>query len=128
VAALKRLRRRFAVVALSNADLDELVALSAYGGLAWHAALSAEGTRNYKPPASVYTSTLTQLRADPQHTLMVAAHPWDLRAAAEHGYVTAYIARPGADRPADGEHFRRVRRGSGGAGRRAAAHRLTRTC
>jgi hypothetical protein len=31
--------------------------------------------------------------------LFVAAHPWDLRAAAEHGFRTAYVSRPAAERP-----------------------------
>jgi 2-haloacid dehalogenase len=36
---------------------------------------------------------------------MVAAHPWDLRAAARHGLRTAYVARPGADAPEPGDRF-----------------------
>ena len=40
-AALGRLRELRTVAALSNADLPELADLSAHGGLAWHAVLSA---------------------------------------------------------------------------------------
>jgi 2-haloacid dehalogenase len=36
---------------------------------------------------------------------MVAAHPWDLRAAARHGLRTAYVARPGAEPPAPDDRF-----------------------
>ena len=36
---------------------------------------------------------------------MVAAHAWDLRAAASHGLRTAFVARPGADRPRHDDHF-----------------------
>ena len=35
----------------------------------------------------------------------MAAHPWDLRAASEHGFRTAYIARPGAKRPSADDQF-----------------------
>ena len=37
--------------------------------------------------------------------MMVAAHPWDLRAAAEHGMATAFIARPEADPPRADDDF-----------------------
>jgi 2-haloacid dehalogenase len=37
--------------------------------------------------------------------MMVAAHPWDLRAAADHGLRTAYVARPGEGVPEPGDHF-----------------------
>lgn len=103
--ALARLRTMKTVVALSNADTAELVALSAYAGLAWHGVLSAELARNYKPHPSVYLKALELLAAEPDEVMLVAAHPWDLRAAAEQGYATAYIARPGAVPPAADDAF-----------------------
>ena len=103
--ALARLRTSKTVVALSNADVAELVALSAHAGLAWHGVLSAERARQYKPHPSVYLMALEQLAAEPDEVMLVAAHPWDLRAAAEHGFATAYIARPGAVRPTAGDAF-----------------------
>jgi 2-haloacid dehalogenase len=36
---------------------------------------------------------------------MVAAHAWDLRAAAQAGMRTAYVARPDGDPPADTDAF-----------------------
>lgn len=36
---------------------------------------------------------------------MVAAHAWDLRAAAATGMRTAYVPRPNGDPPADGDDF-----------------------
>ena len=104
-AGLVALRDQVIVVALSNADLDELAALSRHAGLAWHAVISAELARAYKPDPSVYRKALNMLRTEPRRTLMVAAHPWDLRAAATHGMATAYIARPGAEPPAAGDRF-----------------------
>jgi 2-haloacid dehalogenase len=104
-AALGRLRELHTVAALSNADLAELADLSAHGGLAWHAVLSASAARSYKPDASVYDMALEQLGIEPPEAMLVAAHPWDLRGAAARGYRTAYIARPGAERPAAGDGF-----------------------
>jgi 2-haloacid dehalogenase len=104
-AALRDLADRFKVVALSNASLAELAELSARGGLAWHAALSGELVKAYKPSAAVYELAIAGLGLKPARTLMVAAHPWDLRAAAGHGLRTAFVARPGAEPPRDGDRF-----------------------
>jgi 2-haloacid dehalogenase len=103
--ALRALAAGHLVVALSNADLAELADTSARGGLAWHAVLSAELVRAFKPDPGVYAFALERLRLDPAQTVMVAAHPWDLRAAARHGLRTAYVARPGAEPPAAGDRF-----------------------
>jgi 2-haloacid dehalogenase len=103
--ALRALAARHTVVALSNADLAELADTSAAGGLAWHAVLSAELAGAFKPDPAVYAFALDHLRLDPAESVMVAAHPWDLRAAARHGLRTAYVARPGAERPAADDRF-----------------------
>lgn len=36
---------------------------------------------------------------------MVAAHPWDLRAAAENGFSTCFVDRPGSERPTADDTF-----------------------
>ena len=103
--ALARLRTSRTVVALSNADVAELVDLSARAGLAWHGLLSAEFVRSYKPDGAVYRMALEMLGVEPAQVMMVAAHPWDLRGAAEHGFATAYIGRPGAEPPGADDTF-----------------------
>jgi 2-haloacid dehalogenase len=102
---LRALASHFTVVALSNASLAQLASMSAAGGLGWHCVLSAELTRAYKPDPSVYQMALDLLDLDPRHAMMIAAHPWDLRAAAEHGMHTGYVARPGEGTPAAADHF-----------------------
>jgi 2-haloacid dehalogenase len=104
-AGLAALRASFKVVALSNADPAELIDLSVAGGLAWHGVLSAAAVRSFKPDPAVYRMALDQLGTAPGRVMMVAAHPWDLRAAAREGFATAYIARPGAERPAHAGEF-----------------------
>jgi 2-haloacid dehalogenase len=101
--ALRALAASHKLVALSNADLAELVDTSIAGGLTWHAVLSAELAGAFKPAPAAYAFALERLRLDPAATTLVAAHPWDLRAAARHGMRTAYVARPGADAPAPGD-------------------------
>ena len=93
------------MVALSNADFGELAALSQHGGLAWHAMVSAEVARSFKPAPVVYQTAIRLLGVQPAETLMVAAHPWDLRAAGQHGMATAFVARPGAETPTAEDHF-----------------------
>jgi 2-haloacid dehalogenase len=103
--ALQILARSFTVVALSNASLAQLADMFAGGGLAWHAVLSGELARAYKPDPAVYRLAIRLLGLDPAATMMVAAHPWDLRAAAGHGLRTAYVARPGEGVPEPGDRF-----------------------
>ena len=93
-AGLARLRELVQVVALSNADPAELAAMSAHGGLAWHLALSTRPSRAFKPDPRAYRVALDALELEPGAVLMVAAHAWDLRGAADLGFRTAYVQRP----------------------------------
>ena len=58
--------------------------------------LSGALVRAYKPSPAVYELAITSLDLDPSRTLMVAAHAWDLRAAASHGLRTALHRPPGS--------------------------------
>jgi 2-haloacid dehalogenase len=102
---LHALAGHFTVVALSNASLAQLASMSAAGRLAWHCVLSAELTRAYKPDPAVYQMALDLLGLDARNAMMIAAHPWDLRAAARHGMRTGYVARPGEGSPGPDDHF-----------------------
>jgi 2-haloacid dehalogenase len=103
--ALHALTEAFTVVALSNADLAQLADISAAGGLAWHCVLSGEMAQALKPDPAVYRMALDLLHLSPEQTMMVAAHPWDLRAAAAHGMRTAYVTRSGEGVPAPEDQF-----------------------
>jgi 2-haloacid dehalogenase len=103
--ALGRLARRFTIVALSNGNLSMLTDMFAAGGLTWHCVLSGEMVHAYKPDPAVYRLALDRLALDPSRTLMVAAHPWDLRAAAAQGLRTAYIQRAGEGDPEPSDTF-----------------------
>ena len=104
-AALGRLSQRFSMVALSNGNLSMLTDLFSSAGLTWHCVLSGEMVHAYKPDPAVYRFALDRLALDPRRTLMVAAHPWDLRAAAGHGLRTAYIRRDGEGTPESSDAF-----------------------
>lgn len=49
--------------------------------------------------------TIVALSLDSRRTLMVAAHAWDLRAAAGFGLRTAFIQRTGEDEPEPSDEF-----------------------
>ncbi len=103
--ATATLRQERLIAAVSNGDLDSLARLSNTNSISWDIALSTAAVQTFKPAPAAYQYAISTLSIDPARTLFVASHPWDLRAAAEHGFRTAYIARPGADRPSQEDHF-----------------------
>lgn len=102
VAGVAALARDFTVLGLSNADRRTLAALRADAGLAWHRALSAQDVGTYKPDPALYAATVEEGAVPP---VMVAAHAWDLRAAAAAGMRTAYVPRPEGDAPRHDDAF-----------------------
>ncbi|MBO1754757.1 haloacid dehalogenase type II [Allobranchiibius sp. CTAmp26] len=99
------LRHHRLLAGVSNGDLDSLMWLANANSISWDIALSTGSAQTFKPAPAAYQYTIDTLGINPASTLFVAAHPWDLRAAAQHGFRTAYIARPGADRPSDDDRF-----------------------
>jgi 2-haloacid dehalogenase len=67
--------------------------MSGFAGLRWTTLISSESVGTFKPDPRMYEHALTTLSLDPASCLFVAAHPWDLDAAAAHGFRTAYIDR-----------------------------------
>jgi 2-haloacid dehalogenase len=102
---LEKLGHDARVVALTNTDLWAASDFSALNGFRWHALLSVELVRAYKPSPAAYRLAIEALRLDPAETVFVAAHPWDLRAAAAQGFRTAHIPRPHTDEPEPGDSF-----------------------
>jgi 2-haloacid dehalogenase len=87
------------VFGLTNAGLAQVAKMSFYGGLRWHAVLSTERVRTFKPNPATYQLAIDELQLHPEQTLFVAAHPWDLTAAKRLQFRTAYLPRPHADPP-----------------------------
>ncbi len=102
VAGLLRLRNEYTIAPLSNGNVSLLLNMAKNAGLPWDTILSAELSYHYKPDPEAYlkAAELFSLRAE--QVMLVAAHPSDLRSAAEAGLRTAYVHRPlerGAERP-----------------------------
>ena len=102
---LRTLSEKYLLVSLSNADMSALADLAYENNLIWHCQLSGELVRSYKPDAAMYQMALDMLRLDAGQTMLVAAHAYDLRAAAEHGMRTAYLDRPAGEPPGPSDRF-----------------------
>ncbi len=94
VAGLTRLKRRFAIGALSNGHIAGMLNLARYAGLPWDVIGGAELSRSYKPQAVTYQRTIAAVGRLPEETAMVAAHNDDLVAARENGMRTVFVCRP----------------------------------
>ncbi len=56
---------------------------------------SVDAVELYKPHPKTYQYVLDELNFDPQETMLIAAHGWDIAGAASAGLQTAFIAREG---------------------------------
>ena len=94
VAGLARLKAKFTITTLSNGNVALLVNMAKRAGLPWDVVLSSELIGHYKPDREVYLRAAGLLGLSPSEVMMVAAHKYDLRAAAEAGLRTAFVPRP----------------------------------
>jgi 2-haloacid dehalogenase len=114
---LRRLRSSLRVVTLANGNTALLRDLAAAVGLPWDEILSSESVRRYKPDPAVYRMAVDRLHLAADEIMMVAAHKYDLVAAAAAGLQTAFVPRPlelgpggQPDQPAPSDSFDRVAR------------------
>jgi 2-haloacid dehalogenase len=94
VEGLARLKEHHVIAPLSNGNVALLVDLAKRARLPWDLILSAELVRHYKPDPETYLMAPDLLDLHPEQVMMVAAHPYDLRAALKNGLRTAYVSRP----------------------------------
>jgi 2-haloacid dehalogenase len=99
---LDRLRRGHVTATLSNGHLALLADLLKFADLRVDAVLSAQLAASYKPDPEVYLTALRLLDCQPGDAGMVAAHVFDLEAAAALGLRPVFVRRPlewGPDAP-----------------------------
>ncbi|MGB6534646.1 MAG: haloacid dehalogenase type II [Xanthobacteraceae bacterium] len=100
---LHRLKRRHRLAPLSNGNISLMVDLARRNDFPWDAILGAEIAGDYKPKPRVYLAAAEALDLPAAECMMVAAHTFDLKAAAGQGMRTAHIARPNEPGPGKGE-------------------------
>lgn len=94
VAGLTTLREHYTLAALSNTDVAAAVSIARHGRLPLHAVFTAEMAGVFKPDPKIYRMAARYLGFEPGDIMMVASHKYDIRAARELGFATAFIARP----------------------------------
>jgi len=104
VSGLYELKKHVILATLSNGNVRLLVDMAKHADLPWDAVFSSALFHSYKPNPVTYRGALEHLSLSetPQKAAMVAAHIYDLRAAAKVGLRTIYVPRPGEDRNAVG--------------------------
>ena len=105
---LSRLKRQYLLAPLSNGNVSIMVDLARRNDFPWDAILGAEFSGDYKPKPRLYLDAAEAFALDPSDCMMVAAHSYDLEAAAVVGLRTAHIARPDEAGPGRGEAAPRV--------------------
>ncbi|KAG7440346.1 haloacid dehalogenase [Guyanagaster necrorhizus] len=92
---LYQLKKHVILTTLSNGNVRLLVDMAKHANLPWDLVLSAELFSCYKPNPEAYLGAIKHLSVPPEKCAMVAAHIYDLRAAAAVGMKTVYVQRPG---------------------------------
>jgi 2-haloacid dehalogenase len=92
--ALARLRDKLPVVSFTMLPTSLVVDVSRRNGLTWDAIVSCEMIGVYKPHPEAYATAAKWLNLAPAQILMVACHNFDLNAAHQVGFRTAFIRRP----------------------------------
>lgn len=100
--AMARLKKKFLLAPVSNGNISMMVALARKNAFLWDAILGGEIAGDYKPKPRVYLAACDALDLAPSACMMVAAHSYDLSAAAALGIKTAHVARP-QEAPGKGE-------------------------
>jgi 2-haloacid dehalogenase len=93
--AFEALHKHLTLVILSNVSVAMQSALTTNSRLPFDRMLSSEAVKAYKPSPEMYRLAIDTLKLQPEEIMMVAAHNYDLDAAKEHGFKTAYVDSPG---------------------------------
>lgn len=93
VKGLERMKERYVVGPLSNANTALLVHMARNAGLPWDVVIGLDLLQAYKPDPAAYTGAAAVLRLHPGEIMLAAAHNYDLQAAREAGMATAFVRR-----------------------------------
>ncbi|OBZ79363.1 (S)-2-haloacid dehalogenase 4A [Grifola frondosa] len=88
---LYALKSKAIIGTLSNGNVRLLVDMAKHADLPWDVIFSGELLGSYKPNPKVYLGALHHLSLAPNECALVAAHIFDVRAAASHGMKTVYV-------------------------------------
>jgi 2-haloacid dehalogenase len=92
--AARRLRQKYLVVSFTILSTSLVIDVSRKNGLEWDCIINGEMLGIYKIQPEAYRSVARLLALPPESILMVACHNFDLMAAREQGYKSAFVHRP----------------------------------
>jgi 2-haloacid dehalogenase len=92
--ALTALRQRWPVYSFTMLPTALVVDVSRRNGLTWDGIISCEMIGVYKPQLHAYQTAARWMALQPAQILMVACHNFDLNAAQDAGFRTAFVRRP----------------------------------
>ena len=92
--ALAAIRERLPVVSFTMLPTSLIVDVSRRNAITWDAVISCEMIGVYKPHPEAYQTAARWLGLAPSQILMVACHNFDLDAARQVGFKTAFVKRP----------------------------------
>ena len=92
--ALLRLRKKYVVASFTLLTTSLVIDVSRRNGFVWDAIISCEMIGVYKTHPESYLTAARWLQLDPSEIMMVACHNFDLNAARESGYHSAFVRRP----------------------------------
>ena len=93
-AALARLRKKYVVASFTLLTTGLVIDVSRRNGFDWDAIISCEMIGVYKTRPEAYLTAAKWLQLPPEQIIMVACHNFDLNAARECGYKSAFVRRP----------------------------------
>lgn len=93
-AVLPRLRERYVCASFTILSVALIVDTARRNGLSWDAVISCEMIGTYKVRPEAYRTAAQWLQLEPQQIVMVACHNFDLDAAREVGFRSAFVRRP----------------------------------
>lgn len=93
-AVLPKLRQKYICASFTLLSVRLITDTARINHLTWDAVLSCEIYGKYKLLPEAYTNTARLLQLAPSECLMVACHNFDLDAAKNVGFQTAFVRRP----------------------------------
>lgn len=92
--AFSRLRQRFTIVSFTILSTSLVIDVSRRNRLTWDCLIACEMLGVYKPQPEAYRAAAKLLALPPGEILMVACHNFDLLAARQEGFRSAFVHRP----------------------------------
>ncbi len=93
-AALKLMREQQPVISFTMLPCSLVIDVSRLNGIVWDGIISCQMIGVYKPHPEAYQTAAAWLGLKPEEILMVACHNFDLNAAQDVGFKTAFVRRP----------------------------------